>query len=180
MKCLEIQKKKIMLIDRIEILNHREISKNVRSAKINPFIEDAELLDLKPLLGSPLYFDLIANKNDLKYSTLLFGGTFLVNEITYSFVGLNKILSIFVDARYKLLGSSTDTAFGLVEKNNTDSFSVSQEGKKDIYGKNRQIAYQYFEDVKLFLDNNNETYPLWQKYSAAKRIFNGVRISKIS
>lgn len=168
-----------MLIDKIEVSKHREISRNVRDDKINPFIEDAELLDLKPLLGDAIYFDLVKNKTEIKYAELLNGKEYLVNDITFSFVGLKKILSIFVDARYKLFGSYTDTAFGLVEKNHNDSSQVSQEGKKDIYTKNRQIAYQYFSDVKKFLDNNKTDYPLWKNSVNKKRSIGSFRISKI-
>ena len=168
-----------MLIDKTEISKHREISKAVKDSKINPFIEDAELLDLKPLLGNKMYFDLVANKTEANYVKLLDGGSFDVGEIEYSFVGLKKILSIFVDARYKLFGSATDTPFGLVEKSNQDSQPVSIATKKDIYTKNRQIAYQYFSDVKLFLDNNKTDYPLW-KTDCKQRVTGGFRISKIS
>ena len=168
-----------MLIDKTEIAKHREIARGVRDDKINPFIEDAELLDIKPLLGNALYFDLVKNLTDTKYVELLDGKEFDVNGITHKFTGLKKILSIFSDARYKLFGSYTDTAFGLVEKNHNDSTQVSHESKKNIYSKNRQIAYQYFEDVKLFLNNNKETYSLWM-VDCNTRQTSSFRISKIS
>jgi len=83
-----------MLIDKLEILKHREISKNVRTTKINPFIEDSQFLDLKPLLGDAFYVDLIKNQTEVKYIELLDGKEYDYDGKTYSFAGLKKILSI--------------------------------------------------------------------------------------
>jgi len=168
-----------MLITKVEIAKYREVSRNVRTDKINPYIQEAELLDLKPLLGSALYFDLVNNKEEAKYVSLLKGDSYLVNNVPYAFVGIEQILSIFADARYKLFGSFTDTAFGLVEKSNTDTTAVSLDSKKDIYKKNRQTAYLYFSDLKRFLDANKELYPLWKKTEKTRGL-SGLKISKIS
>lgn len=168
-----------MLVTKNDIANHREISRSVRDDKINPYIEDAELLDLKPLLGNALYFDLVKNKTDQKYQELLEPKEFTIDSETFKHVGLKKILSIFVDARYKLFGSFTDTGYGLREKNHQDSTAVSSDSKKELYKKNRQIAFQYFSDVKKFLDENSSTYPLWKK-ECSKKIGSGIKFSKIS
>jgi len=168
-----------MLIDRTDIALYREIARGVKEDKINPYIDDAQLLDLKPLLGSALYYDMVKNSTDQKYINLLDAKEFQVNEITYSHVGLKKILAIYADARYKLFGSFTDTSFGYVEKNYQGSTTVPQNSKKDYYKLNQQIATQYFSDVALFLDNNKETYTLW-KQGCETRPMGTFRISKIS
>lgn len=168
-----------MLINKTEIAKHRTISKTVRDDKIDPFIEDAELLDLKPLLGNALYFDLVKNSTDQKYVDLLDAKEFAVNDITHKHLGLKKVISIFANARYVLFGSNTDTPFGLVQKGHQDSVPVSGTTKRDIYTKDRQTAAQYFSDIALFLDNNKDTYPLWKAGCSSGR-FNRLRISKIS
>ena len=133
-----------MLIDKTEIAKHRTISKSVRNDKINPYIEDAETLDLKPLLGNALYFDLVKNQASVNYTALLDGSEFDVDGIAYKHPGLKKVLSIFSNARYVLFGSNTDTTFGLVQKSHQDSVPVPQTGKRDIYKKDQQTAIQYF------------------------------------
>ena len=168
-----------MLIDKTEIASHREISRSVKDDKINPYIDDAELLDLKPLLGNALYFDLAKNPTDAKYIALLDPKEFIINDITYKHQGLKKIISIFATARYRLFGSATDTAFGLVEKQHNDSVQVSGTTKRDLYTKEQQAATQYFADIALFLNNNTETYPLWNQ-GCRNRMTGGFRISKIS
>lgn len=168
-----------MLIDKTDISNHREISKSVRDDKINPYIEDAEMLDLKPLLGNALYFDLVKNSSDEKYVNLLEPKEFVVEDITYKHVGIKKVLSIFANARYVLFGSHTDTGFGLVQKSHQDSVHVSQSSKRDIYTKEQQTASQYFSDIAFYLNNNTETYTLWNQ-GCKNRFTGGFRISKIS
>lgn len=168
------------LITKSEIAKHREISRGVRDDKINPFIEDAELLDLKPLLGSSLYFDLVKNKTDQKYIELLEPTEYDVKGVTYQHQGLSKVLSIFAFSRYVLFGSYTDTSFGFVEKNHQDSEKVQSDTKKIIYTKDKQTAIQYFKDIAFFLDQNKSTYPYWRQGCVSKSTGGGFRISKIS
>ena len=167
-----------MLIDRTDIAAYRELARGVKEDKINPFIQDAERLDLKPLLGSALYFDLVKNKTADKYVDLLEPFDFTVNEITYAHVGIKKILSIFSSGRYTLFGSFSDTSFGFVEKNYYDGKPVPFTSKKDVYKYDQQVATQYFAEIALFLDNNKDTYPLWKK-GCEKRPMGTFRISKI-
>ncbi|TYP71480.1 DUF6712 family protein [Aquimarina intermedia] len=167
-----------MLISKEEIAKHREVSRSVRDDKINPYIEDAEYLDLKPLLGESLYNDLIANKTDLKYINLLEPKNYQHNGKEYTHKGLNKVISLFAYARYVLFGSFTDTAFGFVEKSNNDSQPVSNEFKRNIYTKDRQAAVSYLNDVLVFISRNRDVYPTSNGSCGTRST--GFRISKIS
>lgn len=120
-----------MLIDKAEIIKHREISKAVRDDKINPHITDAEELDLAPLLGELLYNAIATTPGD--HAELLEGGAYAVDGVTYTQPGLNKVLAIFAYSRYILFGSFTDTAFGFVEKSNQDSQPVGGSSKNDLH-----------------------------------------------
>jgi len=163
-------------IDRTEIAKHREISKNVREDKINPYIEDAQRLDLKPLLGERLYN---AIDRDLPSHTLLLeGGEYTHNGETYDHPGLKKVLSIFTYARYIMFGSYTDTAFGFVEKSNQDSKPVADSHKRTLYTQNQQTATAYFQEVVTYM--NRKEYALWKTSGCSPRRFGGFRISKIS
>lgn len=167
-----------MIIDKTEIRLHREISQNVRDEKINPIIEDAELLDLKPLLGDQLYFDLLANIAEVKYTNLLDPLEYTYNEKTYKHQGLKKVLSIFTFARYIIHGSFTDTGFGTVQKKNQDSEPVSEAQKRNVYTKDRQTAVAYFNEVALYITRNGDTYPEWTTGNFSRTP--GMRISKIT
>jgi len=163
-----------MLIDKAEIIKHREISKAVRDDKINPHITDAEELDLAPLLGELLYNAIATTPGD--HAELLEGGAYAVDGVTYTQPGLNKVLAIFAYSRYILFGSFTDTAFGFVEKSNQDSQPVGGSSKKTIYTKERQTAEAYFSKVGLYLTRKD--YTNWN--SCDRPASSGLRISKIT
>ena len=163
-----------MLINKTEIAKHREISKNVRDDKINPYIEDAQRLDLKPLLGERLYNALV--KNESKHTLLLEGGEYEYEGESYDHPGLNKVLSIYAYARYVMFGSYTDTAFGFVEKSSQDSKSVGDAHKRTLYTQNQNTAAAYFEEVALYMSRTD--YEFWR--TDCKPTYSGFRISKIS
>lgn len=168
------------LITKTEIAKYREISKSLRDEKINPYIDDAEFLDLRPMLGASLYHDLVANKADAKYVELMEGGDYQYNGETYYFPGLEKVLCLFAYARYVMFGSNTDTSFGFVQKSNQDSTPVPDITKKTIYTKDRQAAVEYFAEIAAFLSRNKDTYPKWRTGSCGRTGFGGFRISKIT
>ncbi len=159
----------------------REISRGVRNDKINPYIEDAEFLDIRPLLGDKLFYDISKDPQSPKYVELLNGGMYQhVNE-SYKNPGLKKVLSIYAYSRYILFGSFTDTAFGFVEKSNQDSKPVGDGQKRNLYTKNRNIAYNYWLEVAKFLNRNKSDYPLWgNNIACEKGAKSNLRISKIS
>lgn len=150
-----------MLIDKTEIAKHRQISQSVRDDKINPFIEDAEFLDIKGLLGELLYNDIVANPTDQKNLDILNPKTYTYGDYDYKHQGLKKVESIFAYARYILSGSNTDTGFGFVNKTSQDSDPVDSAQKRIIYKKEIQTAHLYFNEIKTFLNRNTDTYPLW-------------------
>lgn len=163
-----------MWIDKVEIAKHREISKNVRDDKINPYIEDAQRLDLKPLLGERLYNAI--NKTPANHTLLMDGGEYTYEGETYDHPGLKKVLSIYAYARYVMFGSYTDTAFGFVEKSSQDSKSVGDAHKRTLYTQNQNTAAAYFEEVALYMSRVN--YALWK--TDCRPNYSGFRISKIS
>jgi hypothetical protein len=52
--------------------------------KDTPIIEQAQLIDVKPLLGDRFYFDLINNLDNEKYQPLLDGCAFTYFGISYA------------------------------------------------------------------------------------------------
>jgi len=168
-----------MIIDKIELAKHRQISKSVRDDKINPFIDEAEFSDLKGLLGELLYNDIVANPTTQINKDLLGPFTYTYDTFEYKHQGLKKVLSIFSYARYIMFGSHTDTPFGLVEKNSQDSTNADLNHKKIVYKKEQQMAHSLFNEIKTFLNRNTDTYPLWDADCSAKGA-RSIRINKIT
>lgn len=138
-----------LLITKAEIAKYRELAPGVRDDKINPYIEDAENADLQELLGESFLVDLQENPGN--HESLLAGGTYSVDGETYRNPGLRKVLALFAYSRYILNGSATDTPFGYVEKTSQNSKAVDAAQKRNIYNSERELAYKYFSQVKLFM-----------------------------
>lgn len=174
-----------MWITKKEIAKHREISRGVRDDKINPFIEESQYLDIRPLLGDRLYFALESESKTEpqsdRFTELMEEGNYEYNGNTYFNPGLEKVLSIFSYSRYILLGSFTDTAFGFVQKSDQDSTPVGDAQRRNIHKMEQQSAARYFAEVSIFISRNMNTYPEWKREGCGSSNNSGrFRISKIS
>lgn len=165
-----------MLITANEIREARQLSNAVPINTLNQYIEDAEIADLRPLLGEELYQDLTArptatNKGD--YPTLLNGGTYEYANYTYTFPGLKSVLIDFAYARYRYFGSDTDTAFGNVRKQYQDGVQNSDNRNREVYGAIRKVAFAKWSLCVDYLNrytNGNQDFEYW--YGAKKQIDN--------
>ena len=167
------------LVNKYDIQEFRPISKSTSDKKINTFIDDAQILDLKPLMGEKFFFEVLANYNNyydlLNEKEYQFDGAIIISP------GLKKVLVYFSYARYQLFGSQTDTAFGTVEKNFQDGNHIDRINKKEVYKQTQQMAYQYWEEIERYLNRNQDLYPLWKKDSCIGTKRNSTfRLNKIS
>ena len=146
------------LVNRADIALFKQISKTVADAKLEDIIIQTQIDDIRPLLGDKLFNDLMNNTDD--YDTLMDGGVYTYNGITYQNYGLKAVIAYYVYARYMMFGSVTDTPFGLVEKLNAqDSKPVDYPIKKSLYTSNRQSAFNIWLTVHDYLiRTNNELY----------------------
>lgn len=155
------------LINKTDISQYRDISNSVKDTKINPIIEDAQLLDLLPLLGEKFYFDLVAKVAD--YGDLMNPKSYVYDGKTVQSPGIKRVLVDFAYARYMMHGSQTDTPFGFVNKTSEDSTPVVRGEKKEGYKYHQQIAMQYWGQVELYLSRNYKSYPLWRSECLTER-----------
>lgn len=138
------------LITRQEIQQYKQLSNSIKDDKLKEIILQCQMVDLLPLLGERLYYDLIGTP--ASYETLLNGATYTYNNITYTNVGLKAVLSHYVYARYSLYGDVIDTAFGLKEKLNNDvSKQVDYPMKKTLFEHNCNYAYNLWLNVEQYL-----------------------------
>jgi len=142
------------LVNRADIALFKQISKTVADAKLEDIIIQTQIDDIRPLLGDKLFNDLMNNTDD--YDTLMDGGVYTYNGITYQNYGLKAVIAYYVYARYMMFGAVTDTPFGLVEKLNAqDSKPVDYPIKKSLYTSNRQSAFNIWLTVHDYLIRTN-------------------------
>lgn len=144
------------LITRAEIQQYKQLSNSIHNNKLNEMILQAQMVDLFPLLGEQLYYDIINNTD--QWTELLDGNIYEYNGITYTNVGLKAVLAHYTYARYALYGDVIDTAFGLKEKLNNDvSKQVDMSMKKTLYEHNCNYAFNLWLNVENYLMRNNIT-----------------------
>lgn len=144
------------LITRAEIQQYKQLSNSIHNNKLNELILQAQMVDLFPLLGEQLYYDIINNTSE--WTELLDGNIYEYNGITYTNVGLKAVLAHYTYARYALYGDVIDTAFGLKEKLNNDvSKQVDMSMKKTLYEHNCNYAFNLWLNVENYLMRNNIT-----------------------
>lgn len=148
------------LITLNNIKEYKEVSAHL-GKKADSAIEDAERLDLKPLLGEKMYLDMVRNMTAANYSLLLDGGDYEDDDFTYEFVGLKRVLVEFAFARIQFFGSETASPVGVVEKLTQDSRHVTRDRKKELYTAARQTAVELWKECKLFLIRKGSDYKHW-------------------
>lgn len=142
-----------MLISRTDIESVKDISLHSTDPRINQFIKDAQMFDLRPLLGGSLYFDV--EENESSYTDLINGSSFTKDGVTLKHYGLKSVLVEFFWARYTRDGGYNDTPTGNTIKITSFSNETEKEDKRDLYGVAMKNGYDYFNLVRTYLDQSD-------------------------
>lgn len=170
------------LTTKAEIAEYREIATTVKDKKFNPYLEDAQELDVLQAVGEVFFRWIEDNPTNALAVAVLDPKTYQDDDgNTRRHQGLKKVIGIFAYARYILFGSGTDTGFGYVEKQHQDSRQVSDIGKRNKYKAEQQTATQYLSQVLRYVAENYTDYePLGYNSGNCRTNTSGIRISKIS
>lgn len=144
-----------MIITLNDVKKTRDISGSIKDTRFNNFIRDAELADLRPLLGEVLYQDLVTNPTVTargSYPDLLDGSIYTYSDYTYTHPGIKDVLVDLAYARYRFFGSDIDTPFGTVVKQSQNSQPTGISRDREIYSAIRKVAFSKWELVKDFLN----------------------------
>jgi hypothetical protein len=132
--------------------------------RIDPFIKEAQDLDLRPILGDGLYYDFMTKyfvTGDAMYSAyqnLLKGVAYTYNGQTVYFDGLKPLLANFTLARFVQNNQVNVVRYGIVSKVNQQSQPVDGQVIRQVVNELRSNAMTYKNQVDTFLLNNQTTY----------------------
>jgi hypothetical protein len=135
--------------------------------RINPFIREAQVSDLKPVLNAALYLDFLKKFDDndssdyAKYQELLLGKEYSVNGITYLFEGVRPMLAYYSLARFVAANPVNITRMGIVTKRNDNSEPADHALIRGVVNELRSAALGYQNEVIKFLCDNASSYPLY-------------------
>jgi len=136
-------------------------------AKYELLAREVESFELDKLLGYSFYQDVAENQE--VYTDLLNGVNFLdIYQRTVSHRGLRYVLAYLNYAKY--IGESYvfDTFTGFVQKTRPDSERISTGDIKRLQLENREIAFNSFELIRMYINSNKTLYPLWGNRSDKK------------
>jgi hypothetical protein len=162
------------LITITDIQKYKPVSSNTNTAKkIDPYILEAQMLDLRKILGDALYFDLVKNwpvpegePTDMSvyYTDLMNGKEYTHQGISYTFSGLIPVLAYYAYARYAADSSTEETATGMVTKTNQFSTPVSEKTIARKVDQARSAAFSYQLEMIDFLNRKSTSsyIPLWK------------------
>lgn len=152
-----------LLIDAKDIATYAQIAVNAREEMLYPYILASQNLDIKPVLGNALMTDLLTNRTESKYRTLLEGGTYTdANNNTVTFQGLIAALSVFTYARYMFTKNAVDTPFGMVSKTVDNSTPTDAKLIMSIASAKRNEGGAYLNECIDFIKQNLDIYTLFE------------------
>ena len=166
------------LVTLTEIAQYKDVSAHL-GKRADSAIEDAERLDIKPLLGERMYLDMVRNSTNANYVLLLDGGEYAYDGFTYEFVGLKRVIIEFAYARIVFFGSEKATPHGIVDKLNQDSNPITRDNKKEKYTAARQTAVELWKEVYLFLQRKKSDYTYWDLCKTNPEKVSGIKLTHV-
>jgi hypothetical protein len=121
--------------------------------------EETQINDLSPLMGFDFFQDIIQNSTATWNASLLAGGTYTYNSLTYVYSGLKYALAYFFYARYIEQSGEFDTFSGMVKKNMQDSEALDIGTIKNRMNTARKTANLYWQDCDRFILANSANFP---------------------
>lgn len=126
----------------------RVVSSNIDAAKIEAFIHEAEIMDLKPMLGD-LFVDVMNNKE--RYQVFVEGGILILSDKRVEIEGLKTALAYFAFARMARNGDAIITRYGFVNKENTNSYRAEQEQREQVYNDCMAIGRKCVDECMRYM-----------------------------
>jgi hypothetical protein len=144
----------IKLISITDIQLFRAISENVPESRLDPYILEAQEMDLYELLGKDLYLKLFT-----EVAPPTFPATYFYPELKEQYSGF---LCYSAYARLLSQNQTTITAYGVVSKKTDFSDLVPEPTLQRTIQAARASAQEYAKRLITFLNDNLETYPEWK------------------
>lgn len=153
-----------LLINRADFTPYAQVAIHAREdAMLQPYILAAQNVDIKPVLGAALWYDLLTNPYGAYNELLLNGGSYIDdNGNTVTFQGIKAALACFAYARYILAKNAVDTPFGMVSKTSEYSEPVAPEQLVSIASEKRNEGGVYLRECVRYLDDAALEFPLWK------------------
>lgn len=154
-----------MIITPDEVKNStRPIARNIDDKRIIVFIDETEQMDLRPVIGDELFIEVSNPKNRQKFETLLNGGEYTTKSGDVRFFkGLKSALNYYVYARFTKNNNIIIARNANLKKEGEYSSPATAKEVLDSYADAFLIADSYLKDVVLYISENKDLFPSYNK-----------------
>lgn len=171
-----------MLITLADFTPYVDITSNIDVVRnLEPYILQAQQMDLRPLVGEQFYHDLITNQTVAKYVELINGITYTpVNSLLpIRYEGLKAMLVYWTHARYLTKANIKSTMTGLVRKENQYSEPLRPDELARLAADSRSMAMSYEYGLDLFLKFRTGIYPAYKSCHIGSESRSSLRVTSI-
>ena len=148
----------------------RDMSMHMDEERVNTYIRESEMIDLKPRLGDSVYLDI--KEHPEKYTELLEGCTYEVDGEKKIIAGLKTALAYYAYARLVKDGTGNVTRYGYVNKESEYSSNAEFKQRMMQYDSAFVIADNYLRECLIYLDETkNELYKGRGKMKANRTMY---------
>ena len=149
-----------------QLKKYRAISDYCKPEALQPFVNEAAIIELRNLLGKPLYNKVVEDISPINYPAL---------EPL-----IEPVMAYYTYSRWLSKQQVNVTAFGVVQKRTDFSDAISEKTLMRLVGEAREVAKVFEKDLTDFLNENVEQYPEWRLMCAHKSKNAGsIRISAV-
>ena len=149
------------IITLADVRQYRDVDQGYDSQRFSGFLREVQETDLRQLLGDELWLDFFDNIGDTNYQRLIDGDRYeYAGEIIY-YPGLKPFLIWAWLGKLPLEGNVHHTQsgdFSYMRETTMRPMGAESRQAKENYKKNSLIESN---KIKLFLNQNNTDYPLW-------------------
>jgi len=169
-----------LLISPADFRQYKNLSPNINTAEdLQPYIIEAQRLDVLPFLGAALYYDLVntypypavavADPLVTNYTPLVEGETYEKNGDTVYFWGLKPVIVYYTYRRFIHNLHNRVTRHGVVKQNTTYSERVDGLQLKELMNEAQSNAIAYQEQAHDYLCEKRDVYTLYKSGVDRKR-----------
>lgn len=157
---------KRILITLADIKRYRPTAE-LDGSRWEPFAEEAQDQELRPLLGDGLFYDFMEEWHDsgddmyADYQKLINGTTYSYNGQTIYFDGIKPFLVYHTMARFVQNNSTHVTRFGVVTKVVAQSQPADSQVIRQIVNELKSNADTYRAQIEQYLLEEQDTYDLY-------------------
>lgn len=166
------------LITKADFAAIGQVPSGLQDERINPFIRLTQEVELRRVLGSAFYTDVMANAAQPAYVKLISGETFTnAAGESIDFPGLKMALLCWTWAMFVCEQQKTVTSHGMNMKTGPYSEPIDYKGLAETQKRYQGLALEYWKEAEAYLNEKTSTFSKWKSTQVRKT--GSIRINSI-